>query len=101
MKSSRENRSGFPDQGNNITVHCGAGKTQNMSRQALQSWLKTVFCREGQGRGAKAGETVWDLMGWVLEGQIEAGRNGTPLTICENREELFFVCLVFYFREEF
>ena len=27
-------------------------------------------------------------MGWGLEGQTEAGRNGTPLTICENRGEL-------------
>lgn len=59
-----------------------------MSIQALQSWLKTGLYREGQGRGAKAGETVWNLMGRGLEGQTEAGRNGTPLTICENRGEL-------------
>ena len=61
---------------------------QSMSRQALQSWLKTGFCRGGRGGGAKAGETVWDLIGWDLEGQAEAGRNGTPLTIFENEGEL-------------
>lgn len=43
---------------------------QSMSRQALQCWPKTGFCRGGRGGGSKAGETVWDLTGWVLKAKL-------------------------------
>ena len=68
----------FPARG--VTVSSATGKTQSTSRQVPQSWMKTAFCREGRGRGAKAGKTVWDLIGWGLECQAEAGSNGNPLT---------------------
>lgn len=69
-----------------MAVNCAVGKTQCKSRQVLRSWLKTGFCRGARGRGAKAGKTVWDLIGWGLECQAEAGSNGTPLMIYEMRE---------------
>lgn len=84
--AGREGGSGFPGQGNDMAVNCGVGKTQSMSRQVLPSWLKMGFCRGGRWGGAKDGKTVWDLTGWGLEYQAEAGGSGAPLTIYESGE---------------
>lgn len=70
-----------------MAVNCAVGKTQSMSSQVLQSWLKTGFSRGRQARGVKAGKTVWDLIRWGLERQAEAGINGSPL-ICERGRAL-------------